>query len=79
MGLSQQRIQEGAARVRIDLDQLGSIRGKMKVVTHENATRSEIMPRNLWSPRQSRVSIAGQSGRGLDRVNYPKHLGDVAF
>jgi hypothetical protein len=51
----------------------------MKVVTHENATRSKIMPRNLGSPRQSRVSIAGQSDRGLDRVNYPKHLGDVTF
>ena len=79
LSLGQQRIQEGAARVRIHLDQLGSVRSKMEVVTHEDATRSEIMPRDLGSPRQSRVSIAGQSGRGLDRVNDPKHLGDVGF
>ena len=77
--LGQQRIQEGAARVRIHLDQLGSFRGKMKVVAHENAKRSKIMPRDLGSPRQSRFSIAGQSGRGLDGVHYPKHLSDVGF
>ena len=79
LGFCQQRIQEGAARVRIDLDELGSIRGNMKVVTHENATRSKIMPRNLGSAGQSRGSIARQSGRGLDRVHDPKHRGDVGF
>ena len=79
LSLGQQRIQEGAAGIRIHLDQLRPIRRKMKVVSHENAARSEIMPRNLGSPGQSCVSIAEQTGRGLHGVNHPKHLGDVAF
>ena len=74
LSLGQQRIQEGAARIGIDLDQLGSRRGKMEVVAHEDAKRPEIMPRNLGSPRQGRVLIARQSGRGLDGSHDPKHL-----
>ena len=77
--LGQQRIQEGAARVRIHLDKLGSCRGKMKVVTHENAKRPKIMPRDLGSPRQSRFLIARQSGCGLYGSHKPEHLTGFGF
>ena len=59
LSLGQQRIQEGAACVRIDLDQPGAIGGKVEVVTHEYANRPEIMSSDLWSPGQRRIAIAG--------------------
>jgi len=64
--LGQQRIQEGAARIAIHLDQFGSRRSKMEVVAHEDAKRPEARLRNLGSPRHGRAFIAKQSGRRLD-------------
>src|SRR5450631_1270686 len=79
LSLGQQRIQESTAGVRIYLDQLGTLGGKVEVVTHKYANRSEIVSSDLRSPGKDRVPIAGQSGRGLDRMNDPKHLGDMGF
>ena len=73
MSLGQQRVQEGAARIGIDFDQLGSVRSKMEVVAHEDAARSEITSRNLRGPRQNGFLIGGQSGRGFDCVYDPNH------
>lgn len=79
LSLGQQRVQEGAAGVCIDLDQPGAVSGKVEVVTHEYANRPEIMSSDVGSPGQRRVAVAGQSCRGLDRVYDPKHLADAGF
>ena len=77
LSLGQQRIQEGAARIGIDFDQLGPVRSKMEVVAHEDATRSEITSRDLRGPRQHGFSIGGQSGRGFDCMHDPNHPAGV--
>ncbi len=79
LSLGQQRIQESTARVGIYLDQFGALGGKVEVVAHEYADRSEITSSNLRSPGQDRVPIAGQSGCGLDCMNDTKHLADMGF
>ena len=79
LSLGQQRIQESTASVGVYLDQPGTLCGKMEVVAHEYANRSEIMSSDLGSPGQDRLPIAGQSGRGLDRVYDPKHFADIGF
>ena len=79
LSLGQQRIQESATCVGIYLDQLGALGGKVEVITHEHANRSEIMPSDVRGPGQDRVPIAGQSGRGLDCMNDTKHLADIGL
>ncbi len=79
LSLGQQRIQESTACVRIYLNQLGALGGEVEVVAHEYADRPEIMPSDLRGPGQRRIPIAGQSGRGLDRMYDPKHLADTGF
>ena len=59
--LNQQRVQKGSTRIGVHLDQLGSIPGEMKVITHEHAKRAMVATRELRSPGQDRIPIAGQS------------------
>jgi hypothetical protein len=58
LSFDQQCTKEGAAGVRIYLDQLWALGGKMEVVAHEYTNWTAIMPSDLGSPRQGRVSIA---------------------
>jgi hypothetical protein len=44
--LGQDRVEKGAAGIRVHLDQLWSGRREMEVVSHEGAARSKVDPRD---------------------------------
>ena len=77
--LGQERVEEGAAGIRVHLDQLRTGRGEVEVVAHEGATRSEVGPRDLRSPGQDCVSIAWQLRDGLDGLHHAQHLAGLAL
>src|SRR6185437_7501647 len=77
--LGQERVEEGAAGIRVHLDQLRSARREVEVVSHESAARAEVGPRDLRSPGQDRVSIARQLGGGLHGLHHPQHLAGLAL
>ena len=46
LSTSKERAEEGAARVRVDLDQLGAIVIQVEIIAHEGATRPMIVLRD---------------------------------
>ena len=51
----------------------------MKIVTHEHAERAMVAARGFRSPRQGRISIAGQPRHGLDGAHDAKHPSNVTL
>ena len=50
LGAGKERIEEGAARVRVDLDQLWAIIVEVEIIAHEGAERPMVLPCDLWCP-----------------------------
>jgi len=50
LGAGKERVEEGAARVRVDLDQLWAIVVEVKIIAHEGAERPMVLPCDLRRP-----------------------------
>ena len=61
VGTGQRRVEQGAARVAVDLDQLGAIGRQVKVVAHEDPRRPPVELCNRVGPGQG-LGLPGRQG-----------------
>jgi hypothetical protein len=70
LGAQKHRIEVGAARISIDLDELGAGRVEMEVVAHEGPDWAMVHPRDLRRALQYVILIGRQPRHLLDRRDY---------
>ena len=73
LGAGEQRVQERAAGVGVDLDEPRAVVGQVEVVAHEGATRPEVEPRDLGSASRTASLVGGQAGRDSIARTARKH------
>ena len=69
------RVEKGAAGIRVHFDQLRSVGCDVKVVAHERAGEIKIQVGNLRCPRQALGPIRRQAGCRFNGLDHLLHLG----
>ena len=73
LSLRQGRVEKSPTRVGVHLDQLGSIRGDMKVIAHERSERAELRLGDRRRPRERCKAVTWQLSGRFHRANDPRH------
>ena len=68
LGARQRKVEEGAACIGIDLDELGLVGCQVEVEAHEHAPRPGFEPRYVGHPLEDEITIGGQR---YDRLGSP--------
>ena len=77
LGIQKGGIEKSTSRIGIDLDELGTPRCQVKVISHEDAKRAEVMARYLGCGRQNLFAIGRKTADPFSCLYRGQHAQEV--
>ncbi|GGN46220.1 hypothetical protein GCM10011349_13120 [Novosphingobium indicum] len=74
MGARERGIQDGPAGIGVDFNERRPVASEVKIISHENPSRSEVAHSARRRPGKYRRAIGGMTNNGLDRLDNALHL-----